>query len=51
MTIRIHHTNVDFAGPLFVTSQAATESNDKVKADICLFTSASTHVVATFRTD
>ena len=43
-------TGVDFAGPLYVKSHVTTESNDKVKAYICLFTCASTRVVATFGT-
>ena len=38
-------TSVDFAGPLYVKSHVTTESNDKVKAYICLFTCASTRAV------
>ena len=35
-------TGVDFAGPLYVKSHVTAETNDKVKAYICLFICAST---------
>ena len=38
-------TCLNFAGPQYVKSQVTTESNDKVKAYMCLFTCASTQVV------
>ena len=38
-------TGADFAGPLYVKYNIPTESNDKVKAHICLFTFASTRAV------